>query len=834
MPADPTTGGRNRRSRQSTVAALRRQEQKEARALVRQRQALAAASPRLVRGEAPATKTTRPVATVDPRAAERAAVKRTTRALTRRKEALYPGPPRGTYVGGLASILAAGPSTFVLGHPDPVQGVQDLASFARSAKDVLLDPAASRREKIEAAAGVGMVGGGLLPWGRRGKPVKPTVEPEPAIPGAEKVVASLDEAKRLRLQQEKLYRAERGKRIAEADALATSIGGIEGHRAALAALKGELPKLRFGGLEGAFDEQTVTNLFKHVNEHPELRKFERVRVRDGLLSVLKGKVPTRSEIRLFEKAFGPETAADLHSSASFWKKAYTTGLEVINVPRAVKSAFDISAPFRQALVLGARHPVIWASEWRPMLKALKSERAYEDLMEDIASRPTFEAMQRAKLAITDLGQMGTREEAFMSNLAEVVPGVRASGRAYTGFLNKFRADAFDNYLQMAEAQGRDITDEALLKSISSWVNHATGRGSLKNFEAAMKPMNAVFFSPRLIASRLQLLNPVYYAKLDPFARKQALRGMAQLAGAVSLTLYMAKLAGADVGVDPRSADFGKVKVGDTRVDIAGGFQQYLVVAARLIRGETVSSTTGELVTLEGGFAKPSRADIAQRFGEQKFAPVPGFVRDWAKNENFEGEEFDPAREGVRSFAPFGVESVYDTSRSEGTAPAIATGVLGSVGFGVQTYGAQPAAPKQPKTPAERLARDLRVEEKTARKLGVPMPKPVRDAISLRWRLAEAVDALAVEQKGRGDVVTPRGKRFKLTARQKAAAELRVISRVVPQHSRRLKGILDSLKTDRQIESFRKQLKDELGLGVLRQWHEETAEALEERALAAAG
>lgn len=279
----------------------------------------------------------------------------------------------------------------------------------------------------------------------------------------------------------------------------------------------------------------------------------------------------------------------------------------------------------------------------------------------------------------------------MSNLAEHIPvagrGVRASGRAYTAFLNKFRADAFDNYLLLAEKQGRDITDEKLLRSIASWVNHATGRGSLGRFESSAVELNALLFSPRLIASRLQLLNPVYYGKLDPFARRQALQGMAQLLGGVSLTLYLAKIGGADVGVDPRSADFGKIKVGDTRVDVMGGFQQYIVAASRLVKGEIVSSSSGELVRLEGGFAEPSRADILQRFGEQKLAPVPAFINAALKNENFEGDPFNPGREFGRLFVPLGWESAYDTYQSTGNVPATAAGLgLGSIGFGVQTYG----------------------------------------------------------------------------------------------------------------------------------------------------
>jgi hypothetical protein len=224
-----------------------------------------------------------------------------------------------------------------------------------------------------------------------------------------------------------------------------------------------------------------------------------------------------------------------------------------------------------------------------------------------------------------------------------------------------------------------------LKSIASWVNHATGRGSIKALEGAMTPLSALLFSPRLIASRLQLLNPIYYASLDPFARKQALRGATQLLGAISLTLYLAELAGADVVRDPRNSDFGKIKVGDTRVDIAGGLQQYVVNAYRIIKKETVSSTTGEVTTLEGGFAKPSRWSIAGSFLENKLAPVPRFGMDFGKNENFAGDPFNWQREGSRLFLPLGGVSSYEAYQTGGGGPAAATAGLGGIGFGVLTY-----------------------------------------------------------------------------------------------------------------------------------------------------
>lgn len=500
----------------------------------------------------------------------------------------------------------------------------------------------------------------------------------------------LQGAGKVRAQQNKLYSEERAKRISEAERLMNEVGGEEGHRLALKALSGELPKLEFTGFSD-LSRDNIPELFQHIQGHPALRPWERVRTRNALLGVFDGRVPTPSELRLLGTAFGKEDAAKLAKSASLWKRLGNTGLQLLNVPRALKSSFDLSAPFRQGLVLGARHPVIFAREFRPMVKAFKSERAYDDIMNEIASRPTFKTMQDAKLALTDLENISNREEAFASNLAEYVPGVRPSGRAYVAFLNKFRADAFDNYLRIAATGGRDISDPHLLDSIAKWVNYATGRGgSNKTFVQHAVGLNAIFFSPRLIASRLNLLfNPVYYAKLDPFARKQALRGMGQLIGGISLTLWMAKLAGAQVGLDPRSADFGKIKVGNTRVDVMGGFQQYIVAADRLIKGESVSSTTGEVVHLTGGFGKSSRGTLLARLAQQKFAPVPAYGWGLLNNENFAGQSFNPAKEAGLLFAPLGPQNAVDTYRQEGVGPALAGLGLGSIGFGVQTYGPKP-------------------------------------------------------------------------------------------------------------------------------------------------
>ena len=536
----------------------------------------------------------------------------------------------------------------------------------------------------------------MMIWPGMGKTVAQPIR----TPG-EQVFAAMPEARKLRAKQEAGYSKARSERIREADEIFESMGGdITAHFAAKRALAGELPKLRFKDMEGVFDENAVRDMFREIHAHPGLRKYERVRARDAILKAADGVVPQRSEIALLEKVFGPATVEDLSAAASRWQKAQEGFYNVINIPRALKSSFDLSAPFRQGLVLGARHPVIWSRSWGPMLKAARREGAYEDFLNEILERPTYERMRAAKLAITDLeGGLTKREEAFMSNAAEKLTGgkrspVRASGRAYTTFLNKLRADAFDNYLQVAAEQGLDIAGKTpeskrLLNSIAEAVNNMTGRGGhSREFSLHVAGLNALLFSPRLMASRLNHFNPSYYKNLHPFARKQAAQGILRLAGAVSMTLYLAKLAGADVNLDPRNSDFGKIRIGDTRIDIAGGFLQYLTVASRLASGEYVSSATGEVTPLGSDFGETSTADILERFGRQKMAPVPAYVYDLFKGQTFEGDDFHPAKEAGRLLLPIGFESTYDTYQSQGRGPAAVGFGLNGVGFGVQTYGAE--------------------------------------------------------------------------------------------------------------------------------------------------
>lgn len=507
------------------------------------------------------------------------------------------------------------------------------------------------------------------------------------------VTQGLRGADRARREQDVLYSQERSARARAAAQAMQESSGVTGYHAALGELKGELPKLKFGGFEN-FDQSGLDALLTHIQQHDTLRPFEKIRAQGAIMHVLGGQVPTRSELRLLQDVFGRDVTDRIQASLPFWQKAKTGALEVLNVPRSLMASFDLSAPFRQGIMVGVTHPRLFFKNFEPMIRAFGSENFYRSVMDDIAARPTFPEMQDSGLSLTDLGALDQREEHFMSNLAEQIPVighvVRASDRAYTGFLNKTRADLFDFLLDSAHQQGITV-DKDLLGSVSRYVNSATGRGDLGAFKGHAVTLNTLFFSPRLLFSRLNFMNPVYYARLDPFARKEALRAARNLVATMGLVLYTAKLAGAKVNDDPRNADFAKIRIGNTRIDLAGGFQQPIRVLAQLFSGKIISSTTGKELTLgPQGPGHLSRRDIAERFFEGKLSPVPSVVNDWFKGTDFQGNSFSWKKEALQHMLPLLAQDAYDLNNSGGPVSAIGGYTLGAFGVGLQTYGPKPA------------------------------------------------------------------------------------------------------------------------------------------------
>jgi murein DD-endopeptidase MepM/ murein hydrolase activator NlpD len=518
--------------------------------------------------------------------------------------------------------------------------------------------------------------------------------PDAEVPSSvRKLVEELDKAKPLSREQKIKYSKERSERLGAVAGIGKTTKGEAGAKQRMSALKGELKKVEFEEVRSKFSQEDIDELFDMVQAHRQMSMFDKVSATNGLFKLLGaggGKVPAPKELELLSQVFPAELVKALAKDRTFAQKFWGGVGNFLNMPRSIMSSLDLSAPLRQ----GA--PLLYRKEyWKAfakMFEVVGSEKAYRALMDDIESRPTSSLMKEARLAITDAkGPLAKREEAFMSDWAEKyipVGGrlIRASNRAYSGFLNKLRADTFDTMIRQGKEMGIDyLHDEHALRSVARFINNSTGRGDLGKLNQAAPVLAGALFSPRLMASRLNMIsNPFYYMRLAPQARKEAIKALMTYGAAVTGVLALAKAGGADVETDWRSSDFAKIKIGNTRYDIAGGFQQYLVLYSRLISNQTKTSG-GEVKELGKGYKADTRKDVIENFARSKFSPVMSTVWDFFDGKNIVGEKFSWTQELRESFLPMITQDVQDTMEEHGITKGGAMTIPAVFGVGVTTY-----------------------------------------------------------------------------------------------------------------------------------------------------
>lgn len=359
--------------------------------------------------------------------------------------------------------------------------------------------------------------------------------------------------------------------------------------------------------------------------------------------------------------------------------------QALGVPRAVMSSADFSAPGRQGLLMISR-PEYW-NNFEPMFKAWNSTH-YLEAQKYIRDHPNFPAAQEAGLALTDLhSKLAPKEEAFQSQLAERLPllgdVVRSSEQAYTTFLNRLRFDVFSNSLQEAAAAGLDIKDPGFTRSLAEWINTSTGRGG-RNFNPGV--LSTILFSPRLAISRFQTFNPYYYYKMNPYVRQQAIKANAAAAALVVSLVSLAGMGGAQVSWDFRSADAGKVRIGNTRLDFGGGHFQFLRLFTQLMSNQKKNTETGEITELGSRYGVANRLDVLMNFLIAKEAPVASFVTDWLRGKDMAGNKFSVPDALLQRTVPLAIQDVTDVLSDEGVQGLIYA-IPASLGVGVQNYSA---------------------------------------------------------------------------------------------------------------------------------------------------
>lgn len=383
--------------------------------------------------------------------------------------------------------------------------------------------------------------------------------------------------------------------------------------------------------------------------------------------------------------------------------AGAVGRGIVNfggITKSLRATLDNSAIGRQGIKVLFTHPKTWAKNslltFRDFAKTIGNKEMHDVLKADIISRPNslnglYKQIGADVINIT--------EEAYPSGVPERMWGlgrfVKASDAAYTGFVQRSRADLADQYIKIAKKAGVNLSDKAQAQPIGHLVNALTGRGKGWGSEK----LNNVFFSPKLLKSNIDVLGGqlITGAGGSNFVRKQAAINLVKIVASTAAVLKLADAAWpGSVERDPRSSNFGKIKIGNTRFDVTGGMSSLATLAARTIPTThggklgvySKSSISGDMKNLSSGdFGADTLLDVIENFGENKLAPATAYLKDLAQGTNFNGENTrTPGYAGKSLFVPLSVANYTELRKDPNSANKLVATIADALGVSTNTYG----------------------------------------------------------------------------------------------------------------------------------------------------
>lgn len=238
--------------------------------------------------------------------------------------------------------------------------------------------------------------------------------------------------------------------------------------------------------------------------------------------------------------------------------------------------------------------------------------------------------------------IGVREEEFPTSFPEKIPALgrlfKISEVAYAAGAMRLRVDIADTFYKIAENDNVNLNDNIEVGAINDQVNIMTGRGSMKMSQEHAELANKAFFSIKFAKSQIQTISKLGTAK-TAFARKQAALNLLSLVASSAILMAVWGLLFPDrVEWDSRSANFGKVKIGNVWIDITGGFASYLVLASRIVMYSYKNTYTGITTGLGEGFGSDDGMDLIWNFIENKTSPIASVIKDILKRRTFERDK----------------------------------------------------------------------------------------------------------------------------------------------------------------------------------------------------
>ncbi len=415
----------------------------------------------------------------------------------------------------------------------------------------------------------------------------------------------------------------------------------------------------------AWTTEEATNLTRQITQGVEsgLEKQESATALIDLL--MNGTLPERAQIRDWARVYGNDFAKAVGQLYGKPQATINTIIDTLNIGRSIQSSLDLSGTLRQGMFMTIRRPLQAPVWFGRQVKALFSEKLALERDAVLRAKPNFNSI------VDEMGvyfrpmtnkTWTTAEESFPSQIASRVPGVRRSERAFNTYLNEgsyATAEAAYNVLKARGAAPQQF------KLMGEFINKAAGRGTLpKAFDKYAPALNVMFYSPRLQAATIELPRTIGRMLLssNPYMRKEGALALTTFVGGGATLLTFLNAMGHKVELDPRSVDFGKIKVGDTRLDIWRGYLQYARFAAQMLTGEQKSAY--------GNMSQKARSETVWRFLQSKSSPAMGLMVDLFRNETYDGKPIFNDTTGFTQVAknrliPLATQDVIDAMEQSG-------------------------------------------------------------------------------------------------------------------------------------------------------------------------
>lgn len=372
--------------------------------------------------------------------------------------------------------------------------------------------------------------------------------------------------------------------------------------------------------------------------------------------------------------------------------------DVAGTARTICASLDDSFIGRQGLKLfykgltgDIQSAKIWADTFVKSFQVIWKSFRGKDVMTALkalqVSDPEYDLILRTRTDISTIEEEVPTD--FPSKIPIIGIAFKAGGNAYTYSAHYMRYRVAKMYLDVWRNAGRDMNSKRELEDIGKLANSLTGRGDTGAKSARPGFINNVFWSPRNLKADIDFLTfHMFDGNMSGFAKRRAAVNLLRfITGAGAILLIADFFDDESVTWDTNSANFGKIKIGNTRFSVGGGIPILIVLASRLITKTTTNSITGKKKDINTGkFGQRDGMDLVYGFLENKAAPAASVATELIRQRTREGKK--PTFTGVarKLFTPLQIQNAFEAGTTEEAADLIVVMCAEFLGVNVQTYG----------------------------------------------------------------------------------------------------------------------------------------------------